>query len=296
MKDVIKTSYKESVSEIVRFVQTQQVLTDAPETKIPAALLVCNGDGGSSGRIFDEIQTSLSEEQGIALVRLQSSECPNLKAFLKALNQRAISLSNTSSAASSRHHSSTSLLPYDLQILHDWCHAQKVWKIVVALEDGEAFDAGLLTDAISLFRSVKLPADVLLDLQEPRSWSDRIPFLLMFGVSTSLELFEDRLPRSLIRSLEGHQISLPDANGLFEKKFQTCVCSEDVLPLQLGPGLCEMLVQRQINHLQSVDELMRSVQVCDLSKFCHLEAHFKSSMRTCAITTAMPPALSCYRQ
>lgn len=46
------------------------------------------------------------------------------------------------------------LLNYDLQILQNWCKIHEGQKVVIAIQDTEAFDGNILSDLISLFRFV----------------------------------------------------------------------------------------------------------------------------------------------
>lgn len=46
------------------------------------------------------------------------------------------------------------LLNYDLQILQNWCKIHEKQKIIIAIQDTEAFDGNILSDLISLFRFV----------------------------------------------------------------------------------------------------------------------------------------------
>lgn len=44
------------------------------------------------------------------------------------------------------------LLGYDLDLLNDYVQRKGTKKLVLALRDSEAFDTGLLTDLLSLFK------------------------------------------------------------------------------------------------------------------------------------------------
>ena len=46
------------------------------------------------------------------------------------------------------------MLNYDLQIVQDWLKGRNVNKIVIALEESEAFDNSLIGDIIEIFRYV----------------------------------------------------------------------------------------------------------------------------------------------
>lgn len=49
-------------------------------------------------------------------------------------------------------HQGPRLLGYDLDLLHDYVQRKGTKKLVLALRDSEAFDPGLLTDLLSLFK------------------------------------------------------------------------------------------------------------------------------------------------
>lgn len=88
---------------------------------------------------------------------LTSGECPNLKTLLKALIKKATSRIGDDDeddldqpATSSRH--GPKLLNYDLGHVQEWQKKSRVSSIVVAIQDSEAFDAGLLADTIDLLQ------------------------------------------------------------------------------------------------------------------------------------------------
>jgi origin recognition complex subunit 3 len=46
------------------------------------------------------------------------------------------------------------MLPYDLNVLHDYVKGQGAKPLVLAFRDSEAFDFGVLNDLLSLLRYV----------------------------------------------------------------------------------------------------------------------------------------------
>lgn len=89
---------------------------------------------------------------------------------------------------------------------------------------------------------------------------DRIPFVLLFGIATSVELFRERLPRSASRSLYGTQVDVEQTNSIIERVFQTAVISSKAY-LRLGPALVSMLVERQHHHTPSVQSFIAALKV-----------------------------------
>jgi origin recognition complex subunit 3 len=88
---------------------------------------------------------------------LTSGESPNFKTLLKNLIKKATSHLGDEddddldrSASSSRH--GPKLLNYDLGHVQEWRKKNRVSSIVIAFQDSEAFDAGLLADVVDLFQ------------------------------------------------------------------------------------------------------------------------------------------------
>jgi hypothetical protein len=93
-----------------------------------------------------------------------------------------------------------------------------------------------------------------------RSWIDRIPFVLLFGVATSVELFQERLSKSATRCLFGIQVDIEQTSSVIERIFQKAVASSSAV-LRLGPEVLSILMERQLDHLQSVQSFVSAIKV-----------------------------------
>ena len=128
--------------------------------------------------------------------------------------------------------------------------------MLLSFQDSEAFEAKVLTDLIQVLRLVQQckymnAADVR------SSWNDRIPFVLLFGISTSVELFQEKLSRETIRYLDGsafdvQQIDVEDIFKVFQSGQTT---------LWTGPGLSRIMLQRQKDYIQSHSSFINSLKV-----------------------------------
>jgi hypothetical protein len=54
---------------------------------------------------------------------------------------------------------------------------------------------------------------------QPSSWLDRLPFVLLFGIATSAESFEDRLSGKSLRYLDGEKFDVTQSDEIIEKLF-----------------------------------------------------------------------------
>ncbi len=61
------------------------------------------------------------------------------------------------------------------------------------------------------------------------SWRDRIQFTVLFGIATSVELFQARLFKSTAQHLYGGQFDVVQANLVLENVFQDAIASSDVV-------------------------------------------------------------------
>ena len=89
------------------------------------------------------------------------------------------------------------------------------------------------------------------------SWSDRIPFVLLFGIATSVELFQEKLSRETIRYLDGSvfDVQQVDVEDIF-KEFQS-----EQTTLWVGPGLSRFILQRQKDYIQSHSSFINALKV-----------------------------------
>jgi len=132
-------------------------------------------------------------------------------------------------------------------------------KAIVAFQDSEAFDSSLLAELITLFR-YDLFVLWSVEINVYSSWMDRIPFVLLFGVATSVDLFHERLSRVASRCLYGAQFDVEQTGPILERVFQKTIAGLKA-PLRLGPVLVSSLMERQYDHVQSVQAFTTALKV-----------------------------------
>jgi origin recognition complex subunit 3 len=92
---------------------------------------------------------------------------------------------------------------------------------------------------------------------------DRIPFVLLFGIATSVELFHERLSQSANRCLSGAQFDVEQTSSILEDVFLKVVAGSKA-PIRLGPVLVSSLMDRQHNHVQSIQAFISTLKVRSL--------------------------------
>lgn len=114
---------------------------------------------------------------------------------------------------------------------------------------------------------------------------DRIPFVLLFGIATSVELFHERLSRAASRCLHGAQFDVEQTSSLLERIFQKAVAGSEA-PVRLSAAVVSSLMERQQDHVQSVQSFIAALKVIEYTttRIALLIGH---STRTCVIFMKM---------
>lgn len=143
--------------KVVDFISAASVSPDEPKFAIPTGLIVAGPSIASHGPFFGRLGRKIKDDTNSAYVVLTSGESPNLKTLLKNLIRKVTSHIEDDdeddmdrSAISSRH--GPKLLNFDLGHVQEWRRKNRMSAVVVAFQDSEAFDAGLLADVVDLFQ------------------------------------------------------------------------------------------------------------------------------------------------
>lgn len=217
-------------------------------------MVVAGPSIASYASFFARLGERIREQNDSAYLVLTSGECPNLKTLLKNLIRKATSRveedddDDLAPTRSSRN--GPKLLDFDLGHLHEWLGRNAVKNVVVAIQDSEAFDARVLDEMIDLFSA----------------WLDRIPFILLFGIATSAESFEDRLSGKTLRYLEGRKFDVTQSDEIIEKLFGATIASAD-LPLRIGPNIARRIMDRQKDHVQNTQDFSDGLKYAHMSQF-----------------------------
>ena len=91
------------------------------------------------------------------------------------------------------------------------------------------------------------------------SWNDRIPFVLLFSIATSIDLFQEKLSRTTVKSLQGVRFDMEQLP--VDDILRTIVSLEKSRFLWLGPGLSSTLIQRHTDYVQSTSSFIEAIKV-----------------------------------
>ncbi|KAL4883638.1 origin recognition complex subunit 3 N-terminus-domain-containing protein [Aspergillus karnatakaensis] len=249
IQEILNDVDAEVLENVSSFVQTT-----SPETYggcIPAALLTVGSNVSSLARLLSRLNDQLTSAGEGGVIVLESGDAPNLKSTLKNIIRGAITNTegNEGYQAFLTDREGPRLLGYDLDLLGDYVRRKNIKHLVLAFRDSEAFDPGILTDLFSLLSS----------------WLDRIPLTLLFGISTSVELFEGRLPRSSVALLRGRYFELHGASNCVDRIYEQIQAEGG--RFWLGRNLTGVLFEKSSDNFQTPEAFCRTVKYAYMSHF-----------------------------
>lgn len=96
------------------------------------------------------------------------------------------------------------------------------------------------------------------------AYLDRIPFVLLMGIATSVEIFHEKLPKSSIRLMQGDKFDVERAEECLAQIFNDSMVGDKPV-LRLGASVCDFLLERYRDHTQSIQAFVGALRVC----FCN---------------------------
>ncbi|KAJ8128051.1 hypothetical protein O1611_g5582 [Lasiodiplodia mahajangana] len=254
IQSILRDTNQSTLQQVTSFLQDAPNHT--PEGKIPSAFIITGPNIASQDLLFGQLSDALQREASARVVRLRSGDAANIRAALRKIIHEIVSRDSTDGdeLELTTSKDGRKFLNYDLEALYT--HLKLTPRrnlVVIAFQDSEAFDSGLLSDLISLLSS----------------WLDRIPFAFLFGVATSVELFEARLLKSTCQSLYGDQFDVEQTASIVDKIFKIAVAHSKT-PILLGPNLVGSLLERQREQVASISDFIRSLKYAYM---CHFYAN-----------------------
>lgn len=247
---IIKHVDLASLSSIAHYVK--QVSSTTKECRIPTGLVITGPNYSIQERLLEFWKSHQVSQSSEEVITLDSSQAPNLTTALKNVIKSVIIQRNGLEWYQSFLQDHKKLIPmsYDLELLRTFVEQENVTKIVISILDVEVFDVGSLAELISALSS----------------WIDRLPIVLLFGIATTTELFEARLPKTITRLLDGKAFDISPRNDTFHNVYQ-CVQNDPGTKLWLGPGLSSVLLGRSQDQDESPDSFARSLHYIYMSHF-----------------------------
>ncbi|KAL8862917.1 MAG: hypothetical protein Q9178_000859 [Gyalolechia marmorata] len=245
-KDFFDNTVTDTIDQVSNFI----VCADhrSTEATIPTALITVGPSNSTYTKIVRSIETRLQKEHDVVVTNIVPSQTTNLKSALKFINNHVTGAALTAEEDHlSKHEKFGRRLNYDLQVVYDHLRSHPKMKVVLAFHDSEAFDGPFLNDIIEVLSS----------------WLDRIPFVCVFGIKTSVELFQEMLRRTTIQRLHGSQFQVAQIH--VDSILKELSSSNQGKIFWLGSGVSHFILQAHQHSIQSIASFASSLQYAHMT-------------------------------
>ena len=247
LKQVLDDANHEVALSASQFIQANSAAV-ADDERIPTGVLVSGLASTATGSLYSAICPGLEDAKDSVVVSIAATQCTNLKAALKSIiqsaTQRVIEGADDDEPVTVAHRG-TRLLPYDLELLHEWVQERSLKSVVLFFQGSESLDTRVFADLVDILSS----------------WLDRIPFVLVIEVATSLDLFEERLPRKTLALLRATIFEAKTAAEILDVLFRAATNPSEERHIWLGPVASKLLLDRQTEHIQSAGGFISALKV-----------------------------------
>ncbi|RGP75437.1 origin recognition complex subunit 3 [Fusarium longipes] len=258
IEGILKNSNLETLHEVNDFIK--DAVTDSGD-RIPSAFIITGPNIASQDLLFQQLSETLQQTTSSKFVGLRSSEASTLKATLKKVIRDVtakVSDDEDDDLQVGDGREGRRYLDYDLEALHAFVKSQNYEHVFVAFQDSEGFDSSLLSDLVILFNS----------------WRPRIPFTLVFGIATSVELLQARLLKAACQQIYGAQFDVIQTSTILETVFKAAVAASDA-PVSMGAPLLHSVLDRQHDQVSGIQTFAMSLKYAYM---CHFYANPLSTL------------------
>ena len=241
-------------------------LDDAPDGRLKTGLIVSTSHDSAQNNWLEQLKETNGQANDI-IIQLQASQAPNLQTALKNVIRIAIETRASKDEYGSFLASKKRLIPmpFDLELLQKYLEQENLGKIIISFQDVETFDTGVLSDLISTFAS----------------WKDRIPFVVLLGIATTIELFESRPSKSVIRLLKTTTFNFSSSSDQLYEIFCAIQC-DPKSSLYFGPSTINALYELTQDQSVSASSLIQSL------KYAYMTHFFANPLSIVSETKSLP--------
>ncbi|OAQ35888.1 hypothetical protein K457DRAFT_13122 [Linnemannia elongata AG-77] len=203
--------------------------------------------------------TTTSARSASHVVILQSKDCTNLKSAQKSMIEQFLGLGIA--GATNPLEGGTRLQNYDMLVLERWyqslCESndgaseeRKQPTLVVILQDFESFDYDTLQDFITICSN----------------YQDRIPFVLLMGLATSIDALHQGLPKAVLSRLQTRKFQMQQSSECLTAIIEDLFIHANV-GLMVGSLPLKQLIDQFIHYNFSVGGFISNLKYIVMHHF-----------------------------
>ncbi|KIX01773.1 uncharacterized protein Z518_09500 [Rhinocladiella mackenziei CBS 650.93] len=256
--EIVNDVDKQFLDDILEYVRHEKN-NPSSQGRVKTGLILCGPGKNAQRDLVQGWKRRRSLDAAELFIPLQPSYAPNLQSALKNVIRMAICREDKEGAGEEGYtkflaaHKALIPMNFDLELLWRYVEKNAISRVMVYISDVETFDTNILSELISTFSS----------------WSDRIPFILLFGISTMVELFESRLSRSTVALLDAEVFEPRQPQKRVDPLYEIyhAIQHDDDAELFLGPSALNVLAELAQDQSTTVESFTRAIKYAFMSHF-----------------------------
>ncbi|KAK9455624.1 origin recognition complex subunit 3 N-terminus-domain-containing protein [Dipodascopsis uninucleata] len=264
INNILRASDESTIKSIVQFV-TKSPKYDEETYPLLPSLILTGVKVANQARLYSNLTSHIANNKhlGIAVSSITSINTAQLKYALKTIISDIIGKSSTNDEEDELTRPLVSdldvntqevidrRLNYDLDILAEYCRTNPELKhILVIIQDVDAYSGSLL---YNLIRVLKV-------------YRSRIPFSIVMGISTTLTIFNAKVPRLAIRLMDCKVCDAVKTEASLLRLIEDIFLTRDI-KLMLGPVMLRNIFRRYNLHTKSIYTLTSGIQYALMTHF-----------------------------
>lgn len=217
------------------------------KSKFKSVLLMMGQNLSNHTLTINNMVAYMTKIDHFKIVRLSSKDCLTLKSAIVSLIRQILDSREDPDSAEQDPEDDDltgNHLYYDFDAIVDWFEREQLHQILIIFEDSELIDSNVFTKLIQIIQNSSVSEN----------------FKLVFGLSSSLEAFEENTPLSIIESIEGKLVNLNNSRDVIIEMTDNILFTLDIENNEdflfiLGPSLLNELSKYDNNELMFIDTL-----------------------------------------
>lgn len=224
---------------------------DTSTSKLPAAI-VSTGPRSLHSTLIPQISSWLKSSRDRLVVHIKPDDALNLRTALKNIITRTTvkdDIEQNEDDHNVADKTKQRFLNYDLQALQELVAEKGLKQILISVHDVEGINGDVLSDLID----------------QLGYWRDRIPFVMLMTVATSVGMLELRLSNSARKLLSGKEFEVNSSEEEMGVVLNVCMAQSN--KVFMGHAVLQMLVNNHRDMIQDIGSFVASIKYAHMTHF-----------------------------
>ncbi|KAK9360879.1 origin recognition complex subunit 3 N-terminus-domain-containing protein [Lipomyces starkeyi] len=261
LESLLNDADESTLHRVWKYVTSTRDYHHVAYTLLPVGLVLAGANISSHARLFTNMSKYIEqrEAQKVATVVVTLRDASSLREALRKIISQLVGQRKGDDEDEITARMNTvpqgdqtdKRLSYDLDLLVDWFVKQEsVEKIVVIIQDADGSDVNLLPEVIRMLFVYR----------------NRLPFVLLLGIATTLPIFNTKIPKRTIRMVDFESFDVLRTDDSLTRLLDEILLSSST-QLLLGPRLFRGLLKRYNNHTKNLETFTSAIQYAYMTHF-----------------------------